>query len=165
MAAAYRDLLTKVRLAFPQPVSDRVHDSYFFHSIMRALDQVDGMKSQLPFLGRITPIDYQAGQQAHLYEQPQPLEDVAADLVSHLAGPDGRPHLRAWAQTCGLKDVISLATSAGNNYPALLHSLDEVLAEPASLKRFIRDGNPGLGPAEDRLLRKRMPRLTRGLGW
>jgi len=43
MPALYRDTLQKVRLAFPQPVSDRVHDSYFVHSIMRALDQVDAL--------------------------------------------------------------------------------------------------------------------------
>lgn len=35
MTAAYRDILQRIRLAFPQPVSDRVHDSYFVHSIMR----------------------------------------------------------------------------------------------------------------------------------
>ena len=35
----YRDILEKIRLAFPQPVSHPIHDSYFVHSIMRALDQ------------------------------------------------------------------------------------------------------------------------------
>src|SRR5205814_5255362 len=86
MAAPYRDYLQKIRPGFPQPVSDRVHDSYFVHSIMRALDQVDGMKSQLPFLGRILPIDYEAGQRARLHDQPLSLEDVTADLVGHLEG-------------------------------------------------------------------------------
>ena len=51
MATAYREKLDKIRLAFPQPVSDRVHDSYFVHSIMRALDMVDGFKSEVPVLG------------------------------------------------------------------------------------------------------------------
>ena len=41
MTAPYRDILKEIRLAFPQPVSDPIHDSYFVHSIMRALDQVD----------------------------------------------------------------------------------------------------------------------------
>ena len=42
---AYRDILEKIRLTFPQPVSDTIHDSYFVHSIMRALDQVDDLKT------------------------------------------------------------------------------------------------------------------------
>ncbi|HHZ83241.1 MAG TPA: hypothetical protein EYN18_03670 [Nitrospirales bacterium] len=36
MTPPYRDLLTNIRLAFPQPTSDPIHDSYFVHSIMRA---------------------------------------------------------------------------------------------------------------------------------
>ena len=52
---AYRDILEEIRLAFPQPVSDAIHDSYFVHSIMRALDQVDGLKTHLPMLGDIVP--------------------------------------------------------------------------------------------------------------
>ena len=54
MATPYRDILDKVRLAFPQPVSDPIHDSYFVHSIMRALDQVDALKTELPILGELT---------------------------------------------------------------------------------------------------------------
>jgi hypothetical protein len=62
MATPYREKLDKIRLAFPQPVSDRVHDSYFVHSIMRALDLVDGLKSELPVLGPREPLDYAAAQ-------------------------------------------------------------------------------------------------------
>jgi glutamate/tyrosine decarboxylase-like PLP-dependent enzyme len=86
MAAGYRDLLRKVRLAFPQPVSDRVHDSYFVHSIMRALDRVDEMKSELPVLGRVEPADYDAGRQAALRDQGATPEEVTAELVRHLEG-------------------------------------------------------------------------------
>ena len=53
---AYRDILEEIRLAFPQPVSDTIHDSYFVHSIMHALDQVDGLKTHLPMLGDIVPL-------------------------------------------------------------------------------------------------------------
>ena len=56
----YQQLLEKLREAFPQPVSDPVHDSYFVHSILRALDAVDGMKSDLPLLGEVRPSDYAA---------------------------------------------------------------------------------------------------------
>src|SRR3954452_2207318 len=86
MAAAYRDLLHKVRLAFPQPVSDRVHDSYFVHSIMRALDQVDALKSEIPVLGAAAPNDYAAAQQVRLREGMTSIEDVTAELVGYLRG-------------------------------------------------------------------------------
>jgi glutamate/tyrosine decarboxylase-like PLP-dependent enzyme len=86
MPAAYRPLLDRVRLSFPQPVSDRVHDSYFVHSIMRALDRVDGMKSQLPLLGTVIEADYQAGRRAALREAPATIEDVTAELVCYLQG-------------------------------------------------------------------------------
>ena len=33
MATPYREKLDKIRMAFPQPVSDRVHDSYFVHEM------------------------------------------------------------------------------------------------------------------------------------
>ena len=59
MATPYRDILDKVRLAFPQPVSDPIHDSYFIHSIMRALDQVDALKTELPILGELVPGDFE----------------------------------------------------------------------------------------------------------
>ena len=64
--ASYREKFDKIRLAFPQPVSDRVHDSYFVHSIMRALDLVDSLKSEVPVLGPREPLDYAAAQQATL---------------------------------------------------------------------------------------------------
>ena len=51
MAAPYRKLLDTIRTAFPKPVSDRVHDSYFVHSLMRAIDAVDTLKSERPILG------------------------------------------------------------------------------------------------------------------
>src|SRR2546423_15618907 len=86
MPAPYRELLQRIRTAFPQPVSDRIHDSYFVHSIMRALDQVDAMKSELPLLGQIRPADYEAARRARLRDGPTSLEDVTADLVSYLEG-------------------------------------------------------------------------------
>lgn len=47
----YKSILEKIRLAFPKPTSDKVHDAYFIHSILRALDQVDELKSSAPILG------------------------------------------------------------------------------------------------------------------
>ena len=47
MTAPYRDLLSQIRLAFPQPVSDRIHDSYFVFLLMRAIDRIDALKSEM----------------------------------------------------------------------------------------------------------------------
>lgn len=91
---AYRSLLEQIRQAFPQPVSNPVHDSYFVHSILRALDAVDSMKSNLPFLGEVRPTDYAAALQAQLHDQSRSLESVTADLVHYLEGMTivGHPH-------------------------------------------------------------------------
>ena len=51
MSTSYRDIVSQLRTAFPAPVSDRVHDAYFVFSFLRALDQVDAMKSAMPLLG------------------------------------------------------------------------------------------------------------------
>src|SRR5436190_6394131 len=82
----YRDLLTKIRLAFPQPISDRVHDSYFVHSMMRALDQVDALKTELPTLDIAPPNDYAAAQNATLRPGIGSVEDVTTELVGYLRG-------------------------------------------------------------------------------
>jgi hypothetical protein len=81
MPSAYRRVLDKIRLAFPQPVSDKVHDSYFVHSILRALDAVDGMKSELPILGKVTPADYAVAAEARLRDQTTSIEQVTGELV------------------------------------------------------------------------------------
>ena len=83
---SYRDKLHKIRLAFPQPVSDRVHDSYFVHSIMRALDLVDSLKSEVPVLGPREPLDYSAAQAARLPDESATIEDVTASLVDYFKG-------------------------------------------------------------------------------
>ena len=82
----YRDILEKIRLASPQPVSDPIHDSYFVHSIMRALDQVDALKTHLPILGSIVHGNFEAARQTTLPDTLSSVEDVTADLVSYLRG-------------------------------------------------------------------------------
>jgi len=86
MTSRADELLVQLRQAFPQPVSDRVHDAYFVFSILRALDQVDALKGQTPMLGTPTNPDWQAAQAARLPEQGAPLEEVTRQLVDHLRG-------------------------------------------------------------------------------
>lgn len=86
MSAPYRDIVQSLKQAFPQPVSDRVHDAYFVFSFMRALDQVDQMKSRAPILGEPRELDYASARNETLAETPQSLEDVTAKLVEYLSG-------------------------------------------------------------------------------
>ena len=82
----YRNILKKIRLAFPQPISNTIHDSYFIHSMMRALDQVDTLKTHLPFLGSIVTGDFDTAKKAELSEDISTVEEVTTDLVSYLQG-------------------------------------------------------------------------------
>ena len=82
----YSDILKDIRLAFPQPIADPIHNSYFVHSIMRALDQVDELKTHLPMLDSIIPADFDAARQTTLPETMSSIEEVTTDLVSYLRG-------------------------------------------------------------------------------
>src|ERR1700736_2079720 len=76
----YRDLLDSLRQAFPQPVSNPVHDAYFVFSILRALDQVDALKSQAPILGTPCQPDYEAARRSRVEQHGKPLEQVIPEL-------------------------------------------------------------------------------------
>jgi glutamate/tyrosine decarboxylase-like PLP-dependent enzyme len=82
----HRRGLDKLRRAFPQPVSDPIHDAYFVYSIARALDQVDALKSLAPILGSPSVPDYAAARQARLAEEGRVIESVIPELVSYLNG-------------------------------------------------------------------------------
>ncbi|MGD9721169.1 MAG: aspartate aminotransferase family protein [Pirellulales bacterium] len=82
----YLELLEALRKAFPQPVSDPVHDGYVVFSILRALDQVDALKSQAPILGTPTEPDYGRARGARVGDHGQTLEAVIPELVSYLQG-------------------------------------------------------------------------------
>ncbi len=82
----YHELLETLRKAFPQPVSDPVHDGYVVFSILRALDQVDALKSQAPMLGTPTEPDYERARRETIGGEGQTLEAVIPQLVSYLQG-------------------------------------------------------------------------------
>ncbi len=85
-AVHYQDLLELLRKAFPQPVSDPVHDGYVVFSILRALDQVDALKSQAPILGQPDDPDYDHARGQRVDERGRELEAVIPELVSYLQG-------------------------------------------------------------------------------
>ena len=82
----YQKLLESLRQAFPQPVSNPVHDGYVVFSILRALDQVDALKSQAPILGRPTEPNYALARQGQVDERGKVLEAVIPELVAYLQG-------------------------------------------------------------------------------
>jgi len=82
----YQQLLETLRKAFPQPVSDPVHDGYVVFSILRALDQVDALKSQVPILGVPTEPDYPRARASTVRDEGQTLEKVIPELVTYLQG-------------------------------------------------------------------------------
>ena len=86
MAAPYEDLIAQLRTAFPAPVSDRVHDAYFVFSFLRALDQVDALKSAAPMLGEPVTLDFDAARRQRIAPDPGTLETVTAQLVGYLSG-------------------------------------------------------------------------------
>ena len=86
MTSPYLELVASLRQAFPQPVSDRMHDAYFVFSILRALDQLDAMKSVSPLLGQPVTLDYDAARLSRVDDAPRPLEEVTRILVQHLSG-------------------------------------------------------------------------------
>lgn len=85
-AVAYQELLESLRKAFPQPVSDPVHDGYVVFSMLRALDQVDALKSQAPLLGTPCEPDYDRAHRERISVEGQTLEAVIPELVSYLQG-------------------------------------------------------------------------------
>jgi glutamate/tyrosine decarboxylase-like PLP-dependent enzyme len=82
----YRDLLEQLRKAFPPPVSDPVHDGYVVFSILRALDQVDALKTQAPILGSPMTPDFAAAAGAKLADGGRTVEQVLPELVRCLQG-------------------------------------------------------------------------------
>lgn len=111
MTAPYEQLVHQLRQAFPQPVSDRLHDAYFVFSFMRALDQVDAMKSVSPVLGGPVTLNYEAARESRLADQPQQLEQVTAELVQHLAGMFIWGHPRAQINVVPCPSIPSIIGS------------------------------------------------------
>ena len=118
--STYHELLTHIREVFPAPVSDRLHDAYFVFSILRALDQVDAMKSTVPLLGRPRALDYVAAEQSEL------AEEVAHLLVGKLEG------LPIWGHPRTQINVVppsSIPSIIGSLLPAIYNPNHQSLLE------------------------------------
>lgn len=100
-ASRYQELLAGLRKAFPPPVSDPVHDGYVVFSLLRALDQVDRLKTQAPILGSPQTLDFERAALARLEPTGKPVEEVLPELVSYLQG------MLIWAHPRSQVNVIA----------------------------------------------------------
>lgn len=115
MPPRYRELLSSLRRAFPQPVSDPVHDAYLVYSIARALDQVDALKSQAPILGHSVEPDWIGAREARLATGGLTVEEVIPQLVAYLEG------MHIWGHPGSQVNVVpppSIASIIGVLLPA-----------------------------------------------
>jgi glutamate/tyrosine decarboxylase-like PLP-dependent enzyme len=104
----YQSLLETLRKAFPQPVSDPVHDGYVVFSILRALDQVDALKSQRPMLGTPLAPDYPQACGDRVLDGGQSLEEVIPQLIHYLQGMFIWGHPRAQINVVPNPTIASL---------------------------------------------------------
>ena len=124
-----REILSDLRQAFPQPVSDPVHDAYFVFSILRALDQVDGLKSNVPILGAEGAPDYAEASTASLRDDLGSIEGVTRELVDHLRG------LPNWGHPRNQVNVIappSIASIIGGLLPSIYNP--NLVSEESSMR-------------------------------
>ena len=108
MSAPYRDLLSQIRLTFPQPVSDRIHDSYFGFSLMRAIDQIDALKSEIPLLGGSRTLDYAEAREARMATDVSSVEQVIEELVAQFRGLPIWGHPRAQMNVVSCSSIASI---------------------------------------------------------
>ena len=82
----YRHKLSQIKFLFPQPVSDQVHDSYFVHSVMRALDAVDSLKNNSPILGQRRPLDFEKAHLSQMQVRGLSMEEVTEQMAAYCEG-------------------------------------------------------------------------------
>ncbi len=105
----YQHLLSQVRNQFPQPVSDPIHDSYFAHTVLRALDRVDAMKGEVPVLkGHKEELDYTRARRATLPSDGSSLGQVLKELVGYLEGTTLWGHPKVQQNVVPPATIVSL---------------------------------------------------------
>jgi L-2,4-diaminobutyrate decarboxylase len=108
MQPRYEQQLSALRLAFPAPVSDPVHDGYVVFSLLRTLDRVDALKSQAPILGSPRGPDFASATSAALADQAQSLEAVIPQLVQVLEGLLITSHPRSQVNVVAHPSIASI---------------------------------------------------------
>lgn len=120
VASRSLEALQKIRMCFPQPFSDDYQDAYFVFSIMKALNDVDALKSNKPILGG-------EGNQSRLFanipaevsEEGKSVEQVIEMIVSSFEG------MPLWAHPLSQANVIpptTIPSIIGTLLPAIFHA-------------------------------------------
>ena len=134
MSAPYQDIVAQLRFAFPKPVSDRMHDAYFVFSFLRALDQVDALKSAAPMLGSPGHARLRAGASRGASRTRRARsETVTAELVQYLSGMFIWGHPRAQINVVPSPTIPSLI---GGLLPSIYNPnlvSEEIVAAACSL--------------------------------
>jgi glutamate/tyrosine decarboxylase-like PLP-dependent enzyme len=113
----YRVLLEALRKAFPQPISDPVHDAYFVYSIFSALDRVDALKSEIPLLGGElarrehpgeAPVDFSGVTSARVPDLPSSTKEVIEKLTRYLEGMIVYGHPRSQVNVISVSSIPSI---------------------------------------------------------
>lgn len=104
----YQELLTHLRKAFPPPVSDPVHDGYVVFSLLRALDQVDALKTQAPILGSPVEPDFVQAASARIAPAGRAIEEVLPELVRCLQGMLIWGHPRSQVNVTAYPSIASI---------------------------------------------------------
>jgi glutamate/tyrosine decarboxylase-like PLP-dependent enzyme len=89
-------------------VSDRIHDSYFVFSLMRAIDQIDALKSEIPLLGGSRTVDYAGARQARIANDVSSVEQVTEELVAQFRGLPIWGHPRAQMNVVSCSSIASI---------------------------------------------------------
>ncbi len=104
----YRQILERLRKAFPQPVSDPVHDAYMLYSISRALDVVDDLKSAAPILGSPVELNWEMARASEVAYHGQTLEQVIPELAGYFNGMINWGHPRCQVNVVTLPSIASI---------------------------------------------------------
>lgn len=107
----YQSLVNELRQAFPQPVSNPVHDAYFVFSIFQALEKVDALKGQVPLLGRPSgqqPIDFDRAKEARVPQRPRSTKEVLERVATYLEGMIVYGHPRSQVNVISVSSIPSI---------------------------------------------------------
>ncbi len=107
----YKLLLEELRKAFPQPVSDPIHDAYFVYSISSALNKVDALKSQVPILGEPAESlskEFERATERRVPEQATSPKEVIEKLAKYLEGMIVFGHPRSQVNVIGVSSIPSI---------------------------------------------------------
>jgi L-2,4-diaminobutyrate decarboxylase len=99
-----KEVLDRIRLAFPVPVSDPVHDAYFVQTVAKALDGMDKLKTSRPYLGERKPLDYGKARQVSIPDGMSTIEETVTELTGYLNG------LTIWGHPLAQENVVPPAS-------------------------------------------------------